>query len=250
MKRSYFISKLISSIFITILLLYFMTKTPSPKIIFVPFLICSVSMAGKNIAFILDKKKCAMLFDKLFIMGFLLFWFGFLVVAFYTSVKDKNYSLLIFSLPFWVVGFYLVKNKLLNIKSKKKAKSKFNFMIIISAGLVIIIFLSGLIIGVLGIFERNATMIFVGAFFAFGALTFVLGALTALGYFDKLKIDVLGIYIGVLFVAIGIGFIAIKYGQTLSLLETIQSFGAWFFIPIMLVVVGVFQIVKCLKNRR
>ena len=135
----------------------------------------------------------------------------------------------------------MVKNKLLKIKSKNKAKSKFNFMMIISAALVIIAFFSGLIISVLGIMRLDAAMIFAGAFFTFGSFTFILAGLTALGYFDKLKIDVLGMYVGVLFVAIGLGFIAIKY-------ENIQTFGFWILIPILLVAAGVFQIIKCLKN--
>lgn len=242
-------SKLISAILITIFLTYSMIRTPSPKIIFVPFLICSISMAGKCIALILDKKKIAVLFSKLFIVGFLLFWFGFLVVAFFISLRDKSYSLILFSLPFWLVGIYVVKNKLLNIESKNKEKSRFNFAMIIGGGLVIITMLAGLIILVMGVMERNTTIIFLGAFFTFGAGVFVLGALTVLGYFDKFKIDVLGIYTGVLFVAIGIGFIAIKYGETQSLLGTIRAFGLWILIPVMMFAVGVFQIVKCLKNK-
>ena len=65
---------------------------------------------------------------------------------------------------------------------------------------------------------------------------------------DKYKMDVLGLYIGILFVVIGIGIPAIKYRETLSILETIRLFGFWILIPIILVVVGVLQIVKCLKN--
>lgn len=248
MKNSFFTNKLISSIFITILLLYFMIKTTSPKIIFVPFLICSVSMIGKNIALILNKKKLAVVFSKLFIGGFLLFWFGFLAVAGYICVRDKNYTMMIFSLPFWLVGIYFVKNRLLNIKAKNNDKSKFQFGIIVSAALVIIVLLSGVVISVLGIMEHNVGLIFAGAFFAFGAFTFVLGALTVKGYFDKLRIDVLGVYIGILFVIIGIGFVALKYGETYSVLETIQAFGFWILIPIMMIVAGVYQTVKSLKD--
>ena len=45
-----FTNKFISSIFITVLLLYFMAKTQNSKLIFVPFLICSITMAGKHLA--------------------------------------------------------------------------------------------------------------------------------------------------------------------------------------------------------
>ena len=57
--------RLISSIFITALLIYFMIKTTSPKIIFVPFLVCSLSMAGKSLGIILNKEKIASLFDDM-----------------------------------------------------------------------------------------------------------------------------------------------------------------------------------------
>ncbi len=242
--------RLISSIFITTLLIYFMIKTTSPKIIFVPFLICSLSISGKSLGLIFNKEKIITLFDKLFKGGFFLFWFGFLIVACYMSIKDKNYSLIVFSLPFWLVGIYFVKKKLLNFGAKNNSESKFNFMKIISAGLVLITLLAGLIILVLGIIQTNVTMIFAGAFFAFGAFTFILFALMALGYFDKLKIDVFGLYVGILFVVIGIGIPAIKYGETFSIVETIQTFGFWILIPVMLVTAGTLQIAKCLKNRK
>ena len=248
MKKRFFSSKLITAIFTTILLLYFMTKTTSPKIIFVPFLICSISMAGKQIGLMMKRTRCVALFDKLFKLGFFLFWFGFLIAACYISIRDKNYSLIVFSLPFWLVGFYLIKKKLLNIQSKSKAAEPFSFAMIVSAGLVLIALLAGIVILILGIIRMDTTLIFIGGFFTFGAFTFVLAALTALGYFDKYKIDVLGLYIGILFMIIGIGIPAIKYRETLSILETIQVFGFWILIPIMLVVAGVLQIVKCLRD--
>ena len=92
-------------------------------------------------------------------------------------------------------------------------------------------------------------MIFFGGFFVFGGLVFVLGVLNIMGRLDKYKIDVLGLYVGILFVVIGIGFPAIKCRETQSLSETIQAFGFWILIPIMMTVVGVLQIVKSLKNR-
>ncbi len=218
-------------------------------IIFLPFLICGISFVGKRIALVLNKEKYVMIFDKLFVTGLLLFWFGFLVVAVYICIRDKNYGMLIYTLPFWLVGIYVVKKRLLNIRSKSKRESDFDFKKVISIGLVLIAFLVGFVLLILGIKDAEFTLIFMGGFFLFGALTFVLGALTMLGYFDKFKIDVLGIYMGVFLVVIGIGVIAIVFGKTLSLTATIESFGLWIFIPILLMVVGMLQIIKCLRNR-
>lgn len=250
MKNSLSTRNLISSILITILLLYFMTKSPSPKIIFVPFLICSISMAGKSIARILDKQKLELIFGKLFILGFLLFFIGFLVVAGYISIRDKNYSMLVFSIPFWIVGIYLIKNKLLNKKGKKNGESVLTFAFVISTLLVVVALLVGVFLLVLGLKETNIGLLFGGIIFTFGSLAFVLAALTMHGCFDKLRIDVLGLYVGVVFVVIGIGFVALKYIESYSVIETVRSFGLWIVIPVMMAVVGMIQIVKCLRSRK
>lgn len=250
MKNSLSARNLVSSTLITVMLIYFMTKTPSPKIVFLPFLVCSISMAGKSIAQLLNKKKCVMIFHKLFIIGFLLFWTGGLIAACYISIRDKTYSMLVFLLPFWLVGIYWIKNKLLNKRNRKNGESVFAFGIVINIALVTILLLAGIILLILGIKDLDAGLIFAGVFFSFGAFTFVLAVLTIHGYLDKMKIDVLGMYIGILFVVIGIGFIALKYRELGSLLEMIRFFGLWIIIPIMMTAAGVIQIVKCLRNRK
>lgn len=249
MKKSLATRNLISSIMVTVTLLYFMVKSPSPKIIFVPFLICGISMAGKSIAQILNKKKLELIFGRLFILGFLLFFIGFLVVAGYISIRDKNYSLLMFSIPFWLVGIFLIKNKLLNKKQKKSGESFFTFAFIISTLLVVIALLTGIFFLVSGIKEAEFGLIFGGVIFTSGSLAFVLAGLTIKGCFDKVKFDVLGLYAGVVIAVIGLGFLLLKYRESYSLIEMVKSFGLWIVIPIMMTVVGIFQIVKCLKNK-
>lgn len=115
-NKSIYTRKLVSSVFATILLIYFIIKTPSPKIIFVPFLMCGVSMIGKSISLMIEKKKYATIFDKSFIIGFLLFWFGFIIMWCYTSFKQGNPLQTIFSIPFWIAGIYIIKKRLLKTK--------------------------------------------------------------------------------------------------------------------------------------
>lgn len=164
-----------------------MATTTSPKIIFVPFLICSISKAGQNFALLFGKEKAAIAFHKLFSAGFLLFWFGFLAAAGYISVRDRKYTLLLFSIPFWLVGIFLTKNRLLYDKSGKRGKSreaagaKFEFPIIISAILVAAALLAGIAILIIGIMDGSAGMIFAGAFFVFGAAAFILAFLMLQG---------------------------------------------------------------------
>ena len=112
MKQGFYTARLISVVFITIMLLYFMINTPSLKIIFIPFLICSIAMAVKYAALILHMPHFAKLCDKLFAAGFFLFWFGFLAVAGYISIRDNQLNMLLFSIPFWLAGFFFAKKRL------------------------------------------------------------------------------------------------------------------------------------------
>ena len=244
MKNSLYIRNLISSMIATVMLLYFMAKSPSPKIIFIPFLICSLSMAGKSIARILKKQKMEYVFGKLFVFGFLMFFFGSLIFAGYISIRDKNYSLLIFSIPFWIVGIFWIKNRLLNRKEKKNGESFFIIAFIISAILVVIALLAGIFLLVLGIKNTDFGLLLGGVIFTFGSFAFVLAALTMKGCFDQAKVDVLGLYAGAVIAVIGMGFIL------LMCKDSVNSFGLWIIIPILMTVVGVYQVIKCIRNKK
>lgn len=244
MKRSLATKNLITSLLATVLLLHFMIKTPSPKVIFIPFLICSLSMAGKSIARIMNKEKMEFLFGKIFTGGFLLFFIGFLIFADYVSIRDKNYSLLLFSIPFWLIGIFLIRKRFLDKNGEKDSESFFTFAFIVSALLVIIALLAGIFLLICGIKEANVGLIIGGIIFTFGSLAFVLAALTLKGCFDKVKMDVLGLYAGAVIALIGIGFLL------LMCKEPANSYGLWIIIPILMVVVGVFQVVKCIRNRK
>ena len=82
-----------------------------------------------------------------------------------------------------------------------------------------------------------------GVFFLCGGGDFVLGALTVRGTFDKAKIDVLGLYVGIVFAVLGIGFTTMLY-------QLSENAGLWILIPLLMTAAGVLQIVKCVKNRK
>lgn len=241
MKNSMTIRKLITSVVTTVLLLFFMINTSSNKLIFIPFLICSISMVGKCVAQLLKQDKAAVIFQKLFVLGFLLFVVGFLIVACYVSIRDKNYSLLIFSIPFWLVAFFLFKNKFLKKKPREERENGIDFRIVISGTLVTIALLAGVFLIILGFKRVDTGLIFAGAFFAFGAFSFVMAALMLKGCFEKFRIDIFGLYVGIFFVVFGLGI-------TLFVLQT-QNFGLWILIPVLMAVAGAAQIIKCLRNR-
>lgn len=239
MKKTPAIRNLIGSIILTGILLYLMVKTPSPKIIFVPFLLCGLSLAGKSSAQLLKKGKWVTAFHKLFILGFLLFWFGFLAVAAYTCIRDKRYGMLLFTLPFWVIGFFVVKNKLLGKKSSK-AGSPFRFAFIVSAALVVIAIAAGIFLFILGIQRKETGLLFGGVFFVLVSLAFPLGWLTISGKLEKAKVDVLGLYMGIVVAGIGIGILIWKFTEL----------GLWMIVPILMIAAGLAAVIKSLKRRQ
>ncbi len=101
--------------------------------------------------------------------------------------------------------------------------------------------------------NNNKGLIYAGTFFILGSIPFILFGLMMLGLFDKVKIDVIGAFIGFALLIIGIGIILFQNAETFALLETIKVMGIWFLIPITFIAVGIYQIVNCLiikKNKK
>ena len=105
---------------------------------------------------------------------------------------------------------------------------------------MLITLIAGVMLLAQGIVTTDLKLLLAGGFFAFVAFTFVLAVLTVKGCFERCKVDILGLYIGILFVAIGVGIIAMIYQQ---------KFGLWIMIPILMIGAGVVQIIKCIKRR-
>lgn len=329
------ITALITSIFLSYVLIT--TKDLLTRIIVIPFLLFGISYFIKNVCIMLNKNKLAKIFSKINVIAFLIYLFGFTTFWCYTSLKNGAYLQTIFSIPFWIAGIFIIRKRFFSQKAntnnkKKKSKINIDFKILISAFLVLVVFLSGVVMLFFGIKdtyqlkiktknyittsgyysdydifksdedgttykltytykvnekeysittdygtnyipEENSTreikynpnnpeeaiiagtnskngLIYFGAFFTLGSLTFIIAALSVLGYFDKIKIDVLGTYVGLLFFIIGIGIILFQTGTTTSFIETIKSFGLLMIIPIMFMVVGIIQVVKCLKKKK
>lgn len=94
--------------------------------------------------------------------------------------------------------------------------------------------------------NANSGLIYFGAFFFLGGMVFVLIFLYAKGVFDKVKINILGLYIGFVFFIVGIGIIAFQIGEVSSLMEAIKRMGFWILIPVLFIAIGGFQMIKCL----
>ena len=232
---------LVTSLVVTVMLISIMMKTPSPKIIFVPFLLCSISMAGQSIALLIGKKVIANFFHKIYAAGFFLFWFGCIGLGSFICIRDKNFGMLLFLGIFLVVGILMMRRKLFNKRGTEE--SAIDMRIIVGSLLVVIVLLAGVVLVIWGIKRQVGGIIFMGAFFVLGASAFILGALALKGCFDKCKIDVLGLYFGIVFVIIGIGFFIMGYHSQNNIPKAVLV------IPGLMAAAGVLQVVKCIKNR-
>lgn len=92
-------------------------------------------------------------------------------------------------------------------------------------------------------------LIYFGGFFMPGSIGFILGALYIKGVFDNMKINIMQLYFGFTFLIIGIGFILFQNGTTSSFLGTVKSLGIWMIIPVLFIILGSVEIIKCLHSR-
>lgn len=332
-NKNIYIGSIIRAVIISIFLIIIVIKNQDiiSKLIILPFLFCGIFTIGKNACLLKENKRGANIFSKLFVLSFLTFWFGFLVIWSYLFIRKNSYFPLVFTIPFWIAGIYIVRKFLLGMSSKEETKnkeSKFNFQIIISSFLVLLVLIIGITClyfgikdtyklnkltrdymttngyfkdydiyntskddttyklfytyeidekeytistdyGVGYIPETNSVrkikynpnnpneaiivgtnssnfLIFFGAFFTLGGTVFVLATLQMKGIFDKVKINVLGTYIGFVMLIIGVGIILFQNGTTLSFIETIKSLGIWILIPILFIVSGMYLTIKSL----
>ena len=112
MVKAAVLRKLIRASIALVILLYFMFGTASPKVVFIPFLICCTASIGKNLALLFEQTKIALVLDRVFKVVFFLSWFAFLAAACCAAVRDGNYKLLLFTLPLWLGGLFFLKRKL------------------------------------------------------------------------------------------------------------------------------------------
>ena len=75
-----------------------------------------------------NKKQLAKLFSKINVIAFLVYFFSFMIVWCFTSIKNGDYLQILFSIPFWLIGIYILKKTFFDQKVKinnDKNNSKF-----------------------------------------------------------------------------------------------------------------------------
>lgn len=124
MAKSYFILKgLVSvipaSIFCIILtVLFIKVEGTVGKVMILPFMGCGYVALGSSLAIAFQNFKLAKKFSEMYTVLFLTFWFGILLCATIISIIQKQYLAILFTLPFWAVGIFIIHKEL--IKKNKK----------------------------------------------------------------------------------------------------------------------------------
>ena len=94
----------------------FNTNDLMTRIVVIPFLVFAVAIGMKNVLIIMNQKALAIKVSKVYVVAFLIYWFGFLVYWDYVSFIDGNYVQILFSIPLWLGGFYFTYKRLLKKK--------------------------------------------------------------------------------------------------------------------------------------
>ena len=108
------LKKIITSIAVTGILIAVLFKTNDliTRIIVIPFLIFAIAMGITNVLTLMGKKILAVKISKVYVVAFLIYWFGFLIYWDYASFADGNYKNILFSVPFWLGGIYFAYKRL------------------------------------------------------------------------------------------------------------------------------------------
>lgn len=316
---------LLYSLFFSCFICYILYNNKAFAFIIIPFLLAGLAVFFKNVFILLEKRKLADQFNKLYSVAVILYAFFIISYFGYTSIADKNYGMFIVLVPFLFIVILIVRSKLFH-------KSNAFLLKYIPVLLVSICMIAGCYLFISGIKDlydisvktkgyvttqayfseydiyskdedgvtyqliyqyrvnnevysiktdygsnyipelnsvrevrydvndptralligtnSNNVKIFMGAFFMLGSFTFVLAYLYIKGYFDHIKIDVVGTYMAAVCILFGIGMIVIQTGTTLSLIKTIESFGLWILVPLILILAGVYLLYKNLFLRR
>ena len=66
MKNALISRRLIKAAIALVILVYFVVRTTSPKIIFAPFIVCCVASIGKSLGILFNKKEIALFLKSCF----------------------------------------------------------------------------------------------------------------------------------------------------------------------------------------
>lgn len=78
------------------------------RIFFLPFVLCALSLLGQMLAVVKGNDKLVKIFSNLYIIIFLIYWFGIVIACMYTALRDKQYSSFFVLIPLFLVGIFVL----------------------------------------------------------------------------------------------------------------------------------------------
>ena len=110
LKYMEIIRQLIITIVTMIILIWALIKNMGlSKLIISSFLICTMAKLGEIICLLIKKDYYIRLLQIIFLVSFLSFIFGFLIYAFFYSLKNQDYWLLLLTIFFFFMVLRMVK---------------------------------------------------------------------------------------------------------------------------------------------
>ena len=101
---------IVSAILCIILLLLFANSADViTQLAFSPFLLAAIETLGSAIATYKENGRLVVFFQKCYIITFFTYWFGLLGYGCYIALKDKQIVMLLFTIPFWIAGIFIIK---------------------------------------------------------------------------------------------------------------------------------------------
>lgn len=100
---------IISVMCIMIVTVFLKLSDLTSKLIILPFVGCALCTLGLNISKIFENQQWEKIFYKGYVIIFLIYLFGFLLFWTIGIIKQEgNYSYILFSIPFWIAGFFIL----------------------------------------------------------------------------------------------------------------------------------------------
>ena len=111
-KKVVSIERLIMGILVVVILLIaFIQNKGKPRLMVLPFLICSIANFFEMLFYYLKKEKVAKVFNYIFKFSFLIFIVGFLGFFIYYGIVNREYLFLIMIFIFILITYLMLKNK-------------------------------------------------------------------------------------------------------------------------------------------
>lgn len=104
-------------VFVLLTYILFNTNDLLTIIVVIPFLVFSLGLFLKNIFLVFEKKYLAKIMEKIYVIAFLAYYFGFLIYWDYVAITNKDYMSVILSLLAWLGGLFVAYKRYLKFKN-------------------------------------------------------------------------------------------------------------------------------------